>query len=240
MTTDLTVVEQTAPVTLFGTDDPSAIVASASKKATALAGVIRDKGLSSRIENKEYVRVEGWTLLGTMLGVFPVCTWTRKLDDGWEARVEARTLADQLVGAAEAQCTRDEPNWKNRKEYALRSMAQTRATAKALRLPLGFVMSLAGYEATPMEEMQAEGGHEQHSGPIEGEVVSRSAPSPSGGQPASDAQKNAIFSIGRSLGWSDPETRSKVEEWATVPLDTLSKGRASACIEWLKGLQSAR
>ena len=32
-------------------------------------------------------------------------------------------------------------------------MAQTRAVSKALRLPLGFVMSIAGYEATPAEEM---------------------------------------------------------------------------------------
>jgi hypothetical protein len=32
-------------------------------------------------------------------------------------------------------------------------MAQTRAVSKALRGPLGFVVTLAGYEATPAEEM---------------------------------------------------------------------------------------
>jgi hypothetical protein len=32
-------------------------------------------------------------------------------------------------------------------------MAQTRATSKALRVPLGFIVVLAGYEATPEEEM---------------------------------------------------------------------------------------
>lgn len=158
MSTELAVIEQVSPATLFGTSDAKAIVAGATDRADALAGVIRAKGLSVSISGREYVKVEGWTLLGTMLGVFPVCTWTRRVEavsgsDGWEARVEARTLGDQLVGAAEAQCCRDEETWKRRSDFALRSMAQTRATSKALRLPLGFVMSLAGYEPTPYEEM---------------------------------------------------------------------------------------
>jgi len=70
--------------------------------------------------------------------------------------VEARTLGGQVVGAAEAECLRDERNWSDRDDFALRSMAQTRATSKALRLPLGFVVTMAGYDATPLEEMSAE------------------------------------------------------------------------------------
>jgi hypothetical protein len=35
-------------------------------------------------------------------------------------------------------------------------MAQTRATSKALRQPLGFVVTLAGFNATPAEEMPRE------------------------------------------------------------------------------------
>jgi hypothetical protein len=35
-------------------------------------------------------------------------------------------------------------------------MAQTRAVSKALRLPLGFIMHLAGYSATPAEELADE------------------------------------------------------------------------------------
>jgi hypothetical protein len=88
-----------------------------------------------------------------MLGVFPVCVWTRQMEDGWEARVEARTRAGEIVGAAEAECLRSEKTWANRDDYALRSMAQTRATSKALRQPLGFVMQLAGFNPTPAEEM---------------------------------------------------------------------------------------
>jgi hypothetical protein len=155
MTAELVPVETQSlvPANLFGIDNPKAIIASATAKADALADVVKKKGLASNISGREYVRVEGWTLLGSLMGVFPVCVWSREVENGWEARVEARTMDGHVVGAAEAQCCRDENTWKGRSEFALRSMAQTRATSKALRLPLGFVMALAGFEATPAEEM---------------------------------------------------------------------------------------
>lgn len=155
--------------TLFRTDDPAEVLARAVETAKPLAQAVRDRGLAVEIQGREHVKVEGWTLLGAMLGVFPVCVWTRKLEDGWEARVEARTRDGATVGAAEAQCTRGENQWsfepvgrdgkklQPRDDFALRSMAQTRATAKALRQPLGFVMQLAGFNPTPAEEMTGTG-----------------------------------------------------------------------------------
>ena len=147
-------VAATQAVTLFRTDDPKEIVARATAVADTLSGVLKDKKLTTSISGREHVRVEGWTLCGTMLGVFPVCTWTRPIENGWEARVEARTLAGALVGAAEAECLRTESLWKSRDDYAIRSMAQTRATSKALRIPLGFIVSLAGFETTLAEEVE--------------------------------------------------------------------------------------
>jgi hypothetical protein len=152
--------------TLFRTEDPLEIIGKATRIAEALSKVLRDQKLTSNISGREHVRVEGWTLLGTMLGVYPVVEWTRPLGDGgWEARVEARTLSGAVVGAAEASCSRSEKEWgptptrgKMRDDYALRSMAQTRAVSKALRGPLGFVVTLAGYEATPAEEMPSDQG----------------------------------------------------------------------------------
>jgi len=144
--------------TLFGTNDPVEVITRATATATALAEVVRKQRLATMIQGREHVRVEGWTLLGSMLGVFPVVVWTHELgdDDGWEARVEARTRDGQVVGAAEAECLRSEKTWAKRDSYALRSMAQTRATSKAMRGPLGFVMTLAGFEATPQEEIPPE------------------------------------------------------------------------------------
>jgi hypothetical protein len=137
------------------------MVAQVSRQATALKAVIDSQGLSTRIGNSTHVNIEGWQTIGAMVGVFAVVVWTHELysDEGdgagWEARAEARTLDGKIVGAAEAECRRSESTWKNRDSYALRSMAQTRAMSKALRGPLGFIVALAGYVATPQEEMTA-------------------------------------------------------------------------------------
>lgn len=144
-----------APTTLFQNPEPAAIVRQAAGIANELKKVIRDQELFTTIKGRDHVRVEGWCLLGTMLGVFPVPVSSEPLPDGsgWRAVVEARTMSGAVVGSAIAICTRNEANWRGRDEYALCSMAQTRATGKAMRLPLGFVMTLAGYDATPAEEM---------------------------------------------------------------------------------------
>lgn len=151
-----------APVTLFKTDDPVEIVTKATAVANALADVLKNKKLTTKISGRDYVQVEGWTLCGSMLGVFPVVEWTRPIVDetgqkqGWEARVEARRSDGAVVGAAEAECMRDERRWSTADDYSIRSMAQTRAISKALRAPLGFIVALAGYETTPEAEMVEE------------------------------------------------------------------------------------
>jgi hypothetical protein len=224
---ELAVVEH-APVTLFRTDEPGEIVARATETANALAGVVKQKKLTTSISGKEHVRVEGWTLLGTMLGVFPVCVWTRKLEDGWEARVEARTLNGQVVGAAEAECLRSESLWRSRDDYALRSMAQTRATSKALRQPLGFVMSLAGFEATPAEEMPTD------------EPTRSPASLPSDGALATDPQVKNINRLITKIGKQDDGPgRDEIKKgmgsaYGTETIAELTKAQASDLIERLK------
>jgi hypothetical protein len=150
-----------APATLFRTDDPVRVLLEAKKVAEALKPVLIEQGMIQVIHGKggpsEHVKVEGWQTLGAMLGVVPVITWTRKIDRGWEARCEARTLDERVIGAGEAECLKDEENWKDSEDYAVRSMAQTRATSKALSGPLRFVVTLAGYSATPAEEMPTGG-----------------------------------------------------------------------------------
>lgn len=152
----LPAVREPAPVSLFGDASPVEVVAKATEIADALAAVIESKGLFNQIGQRKHVNVEGWTLLGSMLGVFPIVEWTRQTEDGWEARVVARTRNGDEIGAAEAMCSRKEKAWKNRDDYAIRSMAQTRAVSKALRHPLGFVMTLAGYDPTPEAEIPGE------------------------------------------------------------------------------------
>jgi len=189
-------------------ENPAGFVSGYVAIADELSRVIRDKKLTSQISGKDHVRVEGWTLLGSMLGVFPVTAWTRPIEIdgarvGWEARVEARTRDGAVIGAAEAECLRTESLWKSRDDYALRSMAQTRATSKALRQPLGFVMTLAGFEATPAEEMPADGDK---------------------------PTKKQLDYLRSLLKKNDFSTESA----NNVPLDQLSKAQVSEYIEQLK------
>ena len=141
---------------LFNTDDPVEVVQRAARVADALRDVIVQRQLYKNIKGKSHVQVEGWQLLGSMLGVTAVCTATEPVDGGWKATVEARTLDGRVVGRADALCTGYEKSgpWKGADDYARLSMAQTRATSKALKGPLGFVVSLAGYQTTPAEEME--------------------------------------------------------------------------------------
>ena len=81
---------------LFGTDDPELIVVKAAAVSVALAHVVRDRKLFARISGKEHVLVGGWTLLGSMLGVFPVTVWSRPLAVGPEdvGSAERRLVAE--------------------------------------------------------------------------------------------------------------------------------------------------
>ena len=156
MSTDLEVYEgESAPVTLFGTNDPKLTIERMSGCASALVDVVKDRRLAVRINGKEHLTVEAWTTLGAMVGVYAVVQWTRQneAEDGYVARAVAQTLDGRTVGAAESECSRTERHWRDRDAYALRSMAQTRAISRALRAPLGQIVVLAGYEATAEEEM---------------------------------------------------------------------------------------
>lgn len=200
--TDLVPAEHSA-VTLFRTEKPDEVVARAAETANAVSAVIAKKKLFATIGGHKHVLVDGWTLTGAILGVFPVCVWTRKLDNGWEARVEARTKDGSIVGAAEAMCVRAERTWAKRDDYALRSMAQTRATSKALRQPLGFVISMAGFSATPAEEMSGV--------VIEDAEVSDlpDALQPDPSAPCSDAQAKNIWRLISKLDKAGTVTKDK-------------------------------
>lgn len=137
---------------------PAQVVALATEAADALAKVIKAKKLFSSIQGKEYVRVEGWTTLATMMGCLPrEVTMTRDEKGTYTATVELVRMSDGAVlTRASAECGMDEPTWKTRADYARRSMAATRAVSKACRLAFSWVMVLAGYEATPSEEIPNE------------------------------------------------------------------------------------
>lgn len=138
--------------------EPAQQVAKATEIANALVDVIEKQKLYTVIQGKKYVRVEGWELLGTFLGVLPCERQIVCLEDGsYEATVDLIRASDGVtVGGASALCGMDEKRWQTADKYARRSMAFTRAVGKAYRSSFSWIISIAGYEATPAEEMPAE------------------------------------------------------------------------------------
>ena len=137
---------------------PNDVVIRATGMAKTLADIITSRRLYTTINGKKYVQVEGWSTLGAMMGVLPreVEVYERENGD-FEATVELiRTSDCAVVGRASSIVSSDEKLWKGRERYARRSMAVTRATCKAYRLGFSWIMSLAGYEPTPAEEMPVE------------------------------------------------------------------------------------
>lgn len=134
---------------------PGDVIVQATSMAERLADIINTKQLYTVISQRKYVRVEGWTTLGAMLGILPREVEVAEHDNGdFEATVELIRASDgAVVGRASSIVSSDEKIWSSRPRYARRSMAVTRATGKAYRLGFSWIIALAGYEPTPAEEM---------------------------------------------------------------------------------------
>jgi hypothetical protein len=149
--------EPAGALTLWATDDPEVALARMSELSRLLVGVVRHRGLVSKISGNDYLRAPAWTVLAGLAGLAPGTAWVRPLEDGrgYMARVEVRRVADGVVlGGAEQVCTR-EGRWSRAADHELVGMCQTRAASRALRMLLEPIVELSGYQSTPAEEMPA-------------------------------------------------------------------------------------
>lgn len=125
--------------------------------------------LTTSIQSKTYAMVEAWQFAGLQLGLFPFVTSVIDLSTEkeckWRAEVEVRKTNGDVVGFGVAVCSNKESKKRNFDEYAICSMAQTRATGKAFRQLMGWMFKLGGMEATPAEEMQEQDPNVKKSGP---------------------------------------------------------------------------
>lgn len=158
--TALAVYEAPPPVaaSVFGTDDTDEIMVRASRVAHAVQALVQSQGFASNIQGRQHVNVEGWNGLGGLLGLGVRVDFVRPFTDstgatGYEAAVSIIRGDGHVIGGAQSICTRAERTWRTRDDYAIYSMAQTRATGKAYRSALSWLMKMAGFEATPAEEM---------------------------------------------------------------------------------------
>lgn len=127
--------------------------------AQDVAKFIRENRLFHNIQGKAYVNVEGWQYAGARLGILPVIDNLHRIDsEGGEYKYQAEVKllnlrTQQVVGSGFAICSNREFGKKAYQEFAIASMAQTRAIGKAYRNILAWIIRAAGYEPTPAEEM---------------------------------------------------------------------------------------
>jgi len=183
---------------------PEVVLEEARKAAVALNDVISKKKDPVMMNGQQYLEYEDWQTVARFYHITAKVEKTDYVQYGSVRGFSASAVALRSDGAeisrAEADCLSDEPKWSKKAKYEwrdkadgsgrervqvgeedvplfqLKSMAQTRACAKALRNVLAWVVVLAGYRPTPAEELEREQSHEQAK-------PAASAAAPAGDQP---------------------------------------------------------
>lgn len=119
------------------------------------------------IQGKQYLYFSDWQTLGAFFGITAQVYHTEEIREGDKLIgfiASARAIKESngetiTISAADAECCFDEPNWQSKPRFQLRSMAQTRACAKALRNCLSWIVKLPTtngqhFTDTPAEEME--------------------------------------------------------------------------------------
>jgi len=142
--------------------DPTVQIDFAIKAAKGLTNIIQNNKIKPVIiGNKKHLLFEHWQMLARF---FNMSVGTDEVKEeiidgkvaGYKAKAVVYNAIGVIVGSAEASCFANEKNWQGKPRFQLKSMAQTRACAKALRNVLGWVVVLEGYNPTPAEEMDNE------------------------------------------------------------------------------------
>jgi len=159
--------------------DPVVVLEEAKRAAKALKDVISKKEKKVMMSGEQYLEFEDWQTVARFYGATVKVDSTEFIDcgaaKGFLARASVIRQDGAVISAAEAMCMNDEEKWSTRSKYEwsgpkdnrvknkvgeeavplfqLRSMAQTRACAKALRNVFAWVVVLAGYAPTPAEDM---------------------------------------------------------------------------------------
>lgn len=134
--------------------------AEAVQMAVLLKDIVVSQNLFSPIKGKNYAMVEAWQLAGFLTGMNVLVDEPKNLSNDKEVKYSATAKVykgETLVGIGYALCSSKESLKKGFDEYAILSMAQTRAIGKAYRNKIGFIMKLAGFSPTPAEEMHKVG-----------------------------------------------------------------------------------
>jgi hypothetical protein len=235
---------------------PEAMVAEAALCANALLAAVRKNNWAQKFGGKEHLFFEAWSFLSSMYRVTPRIRETRlvQIGDvlGYEAFAEAFHIPSQtVISTAEAMCLNDEDNWSLRAEYEwkgpkdnrekvkigekpvplfqLRSMAQTRAMAKALKGPFSWVVAMAGYAPRPAEDMPPEGQAQP-------QQPQRNSMSKPGGSVITEPQQKRFWALAKAANKSEDEIRRVLASFGFESTKDITYEKYDAvCAEIQKG-----
>lgn len=250
---ELEKVEEKQGISIFGTLSPQASMSKAVEIADMMKDLILDKNMFTNIHDKKYVHCEGWTTMGALLGVFAHIVDVEDLshpEEGmyrYRALCEVKNIQGQVISKAESECSNDEKSKTKWENYALRSMAETRAISKTLRICIGWIMKLAGYEVTPAEEMEKsiiDVTPAPVINPANGEVdvyeteLAKECPKPEG-MTVKDHKKKEIEYLGKVLKLSLDEFKEKVfaGDFDTAHQNKITEVRNMLMNVWARGLE---
>ena len=129
------------------------------KTNLALAKAVRDSVEQETIEvcGQRYIKNPGWLIMAGAAGYVVSGGEVKREGEGFIAKADLRRSDNGVIVAeAEGFCSKDERRWKHADEYAVRSMAQTRAASKVCKMALAACVPLMGIKnlsATPADEV---------------------------------------------------------------------------------------
>lgn len=236
--------------------NPVAVLAEAKKAAQALTDVIGalPKEKKVMMGGEQYIEFDHWQLVGRFYGCSAKVVSTEYTEvgqaKGFVARAVVLDSEGREVSAAEAMCLNDEDKWSERNKYEyvngkrekagtvpvpmnqLRSMAQTRACAKALRNVFSWVVVLAGYAPTPAEELTGDEQPDQPARPHIAEAQPKN-PQPASGDVISEAQGKRLFAIWREAGKSNEQVLGYLKEnYGLSSTRSIKKSDYEAICNW--------
>lgn len=210
--------------------NPEEDVLRATKAANVLMQIMNNKPKKVVMNGEQYLEFEDWQTIGQFFSHTTGTEWTKPITQegkivGYEAKANLYNKDGAIIGGAEAACMRDEKNWAEKPDFQLRSMAQTRAMAKALRSRFGFVAVLGGFKPTPVEELDGMVTSEPQG-------FSKTAINKSGSAQPSDKQLGLIKKLMEQKGY----TEADLIDGGLTDLRSLTGGKdgsASELIGWL-------
>jgi len=218
-------------------DSPKDVLDDASVAAKALIDMVKKTKQSIKIGGGEHLRYEAWMTVARFYGCVPKTGEAEPIEInnvfGFKARATVVNRDGQEISGAEAYCMADEPNWKNKPLFQLASMAQTRAGGKALRNVFAWVAVLAGYQATPAEEM---------SGMVQGRPANKKAvrvpkaTKSANGNGVSKEDVLAVYRKGEPKGITDDGHKQFIKEsFGIDSLSDLDPVQFAAWETWIDG-----